>query len=179
MHISEKIIHSRIVLRHALPGDLEGVASLLDQLGYPLGRDAVREIYLELLDDPRARIWVAPSDDGLIGLMSLREYPALRLGGCFLNIEELVVDTRFRGLGIGARFLERALSHARDVGALRLEVHSSNKRESVKRRFYAKNGFMEAKSTTFRMDFDHMRNATQSGRTKSLASHALTAAKDS
>jgi ribosomal protein S18 acetylase RimI-like enzyme len=147
-----KTSETEIVFREATANDLEDVAFLLGHLGYPLHPDQLKEIYLLLLSDQQSRILLALDGSRAVGMIHLRAHPALRLNGYHVSIEELVVHPEFRGRGIGKELLDAAVLYARMRNAVLLEVHTSNKRESLRRGFYAKNGFVQAHSTLYRRE---------------------------
>ena len=76
----------------------------------------------------------------------------MRLAGCMVTIDELVVTAGARGAGIGARMLELAKAEAARVGARRLELHTARRRASYERGFYVKNGFAEVDSAVMRWE---------------------------
>ncbi|MBP8644613.1 MAG: GNAT family N-acetyltransferase [Syntrophobacteraceae bacterium] len=148
-----KETESRLTIRKAQDGDLEDVACLLTCLGYPLNPDELRSMYQTILHDPQMNVLLACLEHRAVGLITLRVFPSLRLNGFEVTIEELVVHPFCRGTGVGKTLLTRAVEYAKERGAVRLELHTSHKRESFKRRFYEKNGFSPAQSTLYRMDF--------------------------
>ncbi len=138
--------------RTARHEDLGAVAILLQHLGYPMTPSKVHESLSNVLRDPGIHVVVATSaDDEIIGLMTLRLFPALRLAGFQLSIEEMVVAPEYRDQGIGRQFLQYAFGYAQQKRVVRLEVLSSNQRESARRGFYIKNGFTLAESQVYRM----------------------------
>ena len=147
-----KTSETEVVFREAAADDLDAVASLLGYLGYPMRPDQLKEIYLLLLSDPQSRILLALNDTQPVGLIHLRTHPALRLNGYHVWIEELVVHPESRGRGIGKELLDAAALYARMRDAVLIEVQTSNKRESLRRGFYVKNGFHEAQSTLYRRE---------------------------
>ena len=135
--------------------DLEDVVQLLHHLGYPMSARKVHESLAEVLRDPGIHMELATStDDRVIGLMTLRLFPVLRLGGLQLSIEEIVVAPEYRSRGVGRRLLSYAVSYARQKQVVRLEVLSSKQRESAKRGFYVKNGFTPVESQVYRLQMD-------------------------
>ena len=144
------------VIRSATGMDAEPVLELMAELGYPeLSRARFLETYREVLENPNMFLLVAEDEDHrLIALASLTSRPQLRLAGRLVNIDELVVADRVRGLGVGGRILAAAQGMARQLGARRLELETNRARESYRRRFYVKNGFLEADSALMRIDYE-------------------------
>lgn len=145
--------HLPVAFRPAQIEDVESVAMLLNDLGYPLALAGLRWTFQRVLREEAIQVVLAVSPAGeVVGLMTLHRFPALRLGGLQVSIEELVVAERHRGCGIGRQFLQHAVEYAHRQGAVRLEVCSSLARESSRRGFYLKNGFKAAESRIYRHD---------------------------
>ena len=144
----------RMRLRLANSDDLESIALMMDYLGYPARPSELKLILSDILSNPAMKLFLAVYTDGKpIGLINLHCLPALRLKGYQVSIEELVVHPDFRGQAIGKRLLDFAREYAEEKGAVRLEVTISNKRESFRRKFYKKNGFEDAGSSVYRINF--------------------------
>lgn len=144
----------RIELRPAQTNDLETIALMMDYLGYPVLPSELKPILSDILSNPAIKLFLAVYTDGKpMGLISLHCYPALRLKGYQISIEELVVHPDFRGQGVGKKLLNFARKYAEEKGAVRLEVTTSNKRKSFRRKFYTKNGFEDAGSSVYRINF--------------------------
>jgi GNAT superfamily N-acetyltransferase len=132
---------------------LDAVAELLSQLGYPVGPSVMASHYAEVLKSRETKIFLAEiKESGVAGMISLVRFPALRLNGYQMCIEEMVVDHAYRGMGIGGRLLRFVAAFAREQGAVMLEVLTNRKRESFQRRFYEKHGFSLSDHAVFRMD---------------------------
>jgi GNAT superfamily N-acetyltransferase len=139
-----------LLIRQASPDDLEVVAFLLNDLGYPLNPAQVRNTFMMLLRDPQAKILLATRGRQVVGMVSLHSYTALRLNGCQVTVEELVVHPNFRGRGIGQELIAAAYRYAEMAGAVRIELKTGDTRESFKRGFYDKNGFERADIILYR-----------------------------
>lgn len=151
--------HLPVAFRQANVEDAASVAMLLNDLGYVLSLAKVRQTLQILLREQAMQVVLAVSPaDEVVGLMTLHRFPALRLGGLQVSIEELVVAERHRGCGIGRQLIQHAVAFARRLGAVRLEVCSSLGRESSRRGFYLKNGFQVADSRIYRY---HMQQGTE------------------
>jgi GNAT superfamily N-acetyltransferase len=142
-----------LVLRPAVDADAESARTLIRELGYGgLDEQTFSRSFASVLADPTQHAWVAEKDGHVVGLMSLSVRPQLRLGGCIVTIDEIVVTEHARGEGIGSRLLEFAKAEATRVGARRLELHTARRRPSYARGFYAKNGFTEVDSAVLRWE---------------------------
>jgi GNAT superfamily N-acetyltransferase len=141
-------------VRRAHLNDLDAVIHLLDDLDYQIQeRERLECLWEDVFRDNTAwGIFVAVQSGKPVGFVTVNVRPALRLGGRVASIEELVVEKRFRGSGVGSALLDGALSFADSLDCLRIEVLSSRRRESYKRSFYAKRGFSEHPSAIFRKE---------------------------
>lgn len=72
-----------------------------------------------------------------------------RLSGLKVEIDELVVSIDKRGLGLGGELIRFMLNRANELGAKEVIISSNRERESYKRDFYKKHGFIEKNSAFF------------------------------
>jgi len=114
-------------LRKAEPRDKEGIENLFlmmlrsvykkeDVQGYEPG-------YLDkFFKDDRSWIYVAESEGNLVGYLSIEQHPD------FLYLDDLCIDEKYRGLGIGTEFLKTAQKDAseKNIPQIRLHVEKSN-----------------------------------------------------
>ncbi|WP_170920483.1 GNAT family N-acetyltransferase [Desulfacinum hydrothermale] len=144
----------KFTFRDAGADDLMDVLALLLHLGYPCPSHELAPVYRALLDDSHYRCILAlvPGDDVVAGMVTFRTLPTLRLAGVQTTIEELVVLPPWRGLGLGSALVGLAMAVAESQGASRLEVITSEQRESTRRRFYEKVGLQRAMSRVYRLD---------------------------
>ena len=106
------------------------------------------EVFDRLLDGVRGQVLVAEDDGELLGLASVTFNLAMRYGGEYCQLEELVVDPAARGKKVGALLVEATIESARgrgcaEIGAYLVEATEHN------RPFYEKFGF-EAVGTEMR-----------------------------
>lgn len=142
------------LFREARAEDLDAVNDLLKTLGYDVSRERLAPIYAQLLNDPRYRCLLAVShpEGRVVAMITLRRLPCLRLAGEQVAIEELVVRQEWRGRGVGRALTAYAIAYAASCGAVRVEVLTSEERESTRRGFYEKAGFLHAQSRVYRVD---------------------------
>lgn len=115
------------------------LAQLLDQLieVSVVNSQSCHALFHSLLESDRGAVLVAEEEGQLLGVITASFNPAIRYGGSYAQIEELVVDEAGRGKGIGARLVEAMIEEARqrqckDIGLYALEHN---------RPFYEKLGF--------------------------------------
>ncbi|MFB2765706.1 GNAT family N-acetyltransferase [Marinobacter shengliensis] len=91
-----------------------------------------------LLDSNEHRIWVADSDEAVVGW--LHAYLAVRVGVApFVEIAGLIVDEQYRGNGIGSKLVEAAIFWAKSIG-VSVRVRSNSMRDAT-HKFYQAQGF--------------------------------------
>ncbi|MCX7965096.1 MAG: GNAT family N-acetyltransferase [Syntrophorhabdaceae bacterium] len=151
----KKLSHTTKI-RDAHLDDMDIIIELFGDLNYEIhNTDGFRRLF-EIMVEER-NTWGLFVADNLekqepVGFVSVNIRPCLRLEGLMASIEELVVKKEFRGMGIGSMLLEKAISFANEHYCKRIEVLSSTWRESYKREFYIKNGFIEHSSAVFRIN---------------------------
>ena len=134
--------------RHAEPADAAALADLTTQLGYPATADELAE-RLETLDTRDGALIVAEAGDTrgesrVIGWIHVRSL--VLLTGPHAEIDGLVVDEAFRGLGIGEALMNRAEQWAAERGQTQVYVRSNVIREGA-HRFYARLGYERVKTS--------------------------------
>jgi ribosomal protein S18 acetylase RimI-like enzyme len=139
-------------VRRARPGDASHVFALVDQLGYTPDHRGFDEVFAQVVRHPEAAVFVAVEGLRVIGYLSLSQRPQIRLGGRAAHIDELVVDEKRRGEGVGTALLEAALSHARGLGCKRVDLSTARSRQSYQRGFYVAHGFKEVDSALLRIE---------------------------
>ncbi|MEJ2735572.1 MAG: GNAT family N-acetyltransferase [Anaerolineae bacterium] len=135
-----------IAIRTATGTDVHRLAMLCGQLGYPSTSAQVRQRLDELQQNEDQVVFVAEEVGGqVVGWVQVFGRQLLvvdrhaELGG-------LVVDEGHRGLGVGARLMERAEDWARARGCETLYVRSNVVREDA-HRFYEVIGYNQIKTS--------------------------------
>ncbi|MCY1396283.1 putative acetyltransferase [compost metagenome] len=129
-------------VRTASPNDATALAQLLQQLGAndPVPDPAVLTQRLRL-QNPTQTTLVAERDGCLLGTCTLHliEHIAHNFARSAI-LEDMVVDSRARGQGIGQALIGHAVEQARHWGCYKLALSSHQDRETAQR-FYAALGF--------------------------------------
>ncbi|TCC06041.1 GNAT family N-acetyltransferase [Kribbella soli] len=113
-------------IREARSTDASAINELLDQLGYPQAAEATTAARIQSWsDDPAGAVYVADTDQGLLGVIAVHTCPFFERDGTWARIVALVVSSQARRQGIGARLVAAAESFATHHGCLRIEVTSS------------------------------------------------------
>lgn len=149
----ENAIIQSIGVRPALEADAASVAKILRATGWFEHLEAEefgdtesriqRHIGLCRADDSHS-IYVAENAQGdLVGYASAHWLPYLFLSGPEGYLSELFVEETHRGKGIGKKLLGAIVSESKRRGCSRLMLITSRSRESYKREFYSKEGWVE------------------------------------
>ncbi len=129
-----------MLLRSLELADVEEVAVLCGQLGYPSTAEQVRSRLGPLLKDPEHRVMMAQHDSGkLVGWLHALVHKSL-LSDPTCIIDALVTDEKHRGRGIGRLLLADAETWARTRGCRRVSL-LSNVTRSETHGFYQHLGY--------------------------------------
>lgn len=138
---------NRMIVRTAQRGDAGAVAALSAQLGYDEAVDEIRKRIEDIRAQGNGEVYVAvvPPDIvvGWVQVFSLLlvELPPLaEVGG-------IVVDSRYRRIGVGRSLMEAAEQWARQNGLATLRLRSNVQREDA-RAFYRRLGYAEIAAST-------------------------------
>lgn len=106
-----------ITIRPAKAADEDRCLALLSMLRQAPPEPAWGTVFRQLLDGERGIVLVADEDGALLGSAALSFNLAMRYGGIYAQLEELIVDPAARGRSLGGMLLEAAIAAARDKGA--------------------------------------------------------------
>ena len=124
-----------------LPAVLELYAQLGEDDGHVLTPDQARAIYARMRAYPDYRIYLAELDGRAVGTFALLVMDNLgHLGARSAVLEDVVVDARLRGQGIGKQMMECANRLCLDKGCYKMTFSSNRNREAA-HRFYESLGF--------------------------------------
>lgn len=139
-------------VRTAQTGDFTGVLALLPILNPedpPTDRTKALEAWDSILGNPSLTYLVAEAPGGIIGACLLAILPNLTRGvRPFGVIENVVVDSRFRRMGVATRLLEHAKTLSVVAGCYKLMLMSNNKRTEA-HRLYERIGFEKVSKAGF------------------------------
>ncbi len=115
------------------------LTSLADATGGSIS-DNAGSTFLSLVDGSRGEILVAEEDGIILGMASVSYNLAMRHGGEYCQLEELIVDPQARGKNLGGQLVQMTVTRARargcgDYGLYLVETTEHN------RSFYEKYGF--------------------------------------
>jgi len=100
---------------------------------------------------PSTILYVARSDDGIVGTLTLVVFRSLTGARCW--IEDVVVDEGARGRGVGEALVEAALDGARRASARTADLTSNPSREGANR-LYQRCGFVQRITNVYRFSLE-------------------------
>ena len=131
-------------VRLARPGDFDAVLALYAQLHPDDGatpRERSRTVFEHILSQPHLELIVAQAKDAVIGTCYLNIIANLsRAASPYGVLENVVVDQRIRGQGIGQAIVAFALARAWQAGCYKVMLQTGSRREST-HGFYRSCGF--------------------------------------
>lgn len=142
-----------VKIREIEKNDLEkGFLTSLDSLrkASDLESGKAKEIFDNIKSNPYHRIFVAITDEKIVGSTTLFIEPKfIHKGGFVGHIEDVVIDKQYQGKGIGEKLIKAALDFAKSNGCYKTILDCS---EDVMP-FYEKIGFKKHSNA---MRFDHI-----------------------
>lgn len=135
-----------VAIRAAGESDLPAVLRLYGQPevddGQILELDVATAIFRRFANYPNYRLFVAEIDDHVVGSYALLVMDNLgHMGAPSAIAEDVMVDPRCQGHGVGQAMMEHAMKVARAAGAYKLVLSSNVKRERA-HAFYERLGFV-------------------------------------
>jgi GNAT superfamily N-acetyltransferase len=144
-----------VSIRFAVAEDREACIELLEELA-GTSRESlsvnVGEAFDQLLTRERGEIFLAVEDQEFLGMATVSYNLAMRYGGEYCQLEELIVDPAARGKKIGALLMEAVVARARERGCGEFGLYLVESTEH-NRPFYEKFGFV-AVGTEMRQRLD-------------------------
>lgn len=116
------------VIRKAGPGDVEALASLMGELGYPTSSGSMRARLARIFEHPAYRTLVAERDGLVVGMVGLETGHYYEMDGGYARISALVVNSSHRRLGVGDALVQAAESEAGRAGASHIFLNSGTDR---------------------------------------------------
>jgi GNAT superfamily N-acetyltransferase len=132
-------------VRAAIQSDVEAIARLAGELGYPSTEAQVRARLDSIEGHAHHATFVAVSSGGeVVGWIDLCQVRSLTTDPR-AEITGLVVDSGIRGAGVGQLLVERGEAWAREMGLTTIGLHSNIIRERA-HGFYLRLGYAVIKS---------------------------------
>lgn len=129
---------------------LNNLLKQLDNTAIPLTKTDVKDIIIS----SASRLFVARRMDNkqIIGMLTLIIFriPFVKKG----LLEDIVVDEKYRGKGIGTKLIATAISQAHKEGVKYLDFTSRPERVTANR-LYKRLGFKKRETNVYRLIFDY------------------------
>lgn len=136
-------------IRKATSQDIDKLASLMGELGYPTTREQMHIRFHNIEAAPDHYTLVADYEGEIVGMIGFHTGFSYNDDGIYARIIALVVDSNYRSKGIGKLLLTEAENCARNLGATGIGLNSGNRSERERaHQFYKDRGY-SAKSTGF------------------------------
>ena len=132
-------------IRYYRPGDVQEIAELSGQLGYPCTAGAMQGYLQALQDRLEHALFVAEVKDGSIAGWIHVYHTRLIFRQPFAEVGGLVVGEPYRGMGIGKSLVLEAEKWARAAGCDLLRIRSNVKRVGA-HDFYEHLGYVVLKT---------------------------------
>jgi len=136
-----------VTIRNAEIGDKARCLELLDALGAATGSSTgsrntpvASDVFELLLGGERGQIIVAEEAGTILGMATVSYNLAVRYGGEYCQLEELIVDGAARGKNVGGHLVQKTIDNARKRGCAEYGLYLLESTEH-NRAFYAKYGF--------------------------------------
>ena len=129
-----------LITRPATPADEDCFMDLFAQLmeSAPEKEDMLRPAFRQLVDNPdRGAVLLAEDESVIHGLITFSYNFAIRYGGFYAQIEELVVDAAARGKHTGATLVQASIAASREHGCKEIGLYAMPHNQP----FYEKQGF--------------------------------------
>jgi len=124
------------------PIDVDAIAGLLEELGYPRESRFVEERIKLWHEDPDASLFLASSGDRIVGLLALRFLTPFESAVRVARLMVLSVTAAARRSGIASALVDAAAAAAEAAGCSKLEV-TTNCRRNDAHGFYEGTGFQQ------------------------------------
>ncbi len=133
-----------VTIRPARPEDFDAIYPLLCQLWTEkrFDKERLQAIFSGQFAEGK-RFLVAVEDDSVVGFASMFSRENFEHAGRLATIDELVVDEKLRGSGVGSALIAQLEKIAKNEGSVMIELTTSTRRVAA-HRFYEKCGYMMA-----------------------------------
>lgn len=135
----------RMKIRNATENDAAQLTTLLAQMGskFEMSLKAMTE-RISAFNSKGHQILVAEMNDSIIGLIAFGCYEQFRISGSCCHIDTLVIDSKYRGQGVGKKLIASAEKYATEYGAITIELITANfRRNSGTHSFYKSLGYKD------------------------------------
>ena len=136
-------MQDQLGIRSAQIKDVNVVASLLAQMGYPQEISILSPKIEQLIADENEVFLVAEIDERVCGFISMHYVPQLAVKGDYARVSYFCVDENYRSQKIGQKLLSYVEELAQKRQCDRVELRSADYRKDA-HRFYLNNGYIDS-----------------------------------
>ncbi|RXJ04509.1 GNAT family N-acetyltransferase [Anaerobacillus alkaliphilus] len=137
------------MIREAREKDVEGLAELMGDLGYPTESSEMENRMYTIFSKNDYKTYVYEEDGNLHGMIGMILCHRFEKSESYIRIIAFVVKSEFRGNGIGSKLLNAAENWAKQKGANMMTLNSGNRSERKEsHQYYLRKGF-EGSATGF------------------------------
>jgi GNAT superfamily N-acetyltransferase len=129
-----------MIIRSAQSEDVDALANLMAELGYPTSSEQMRRRFKAISHDASNGTLVAEREGKVLGMVGLRIERSYGSDDSYVQIRDFVVGSEHRGKGVGRTLLSAAEDWARRRGA-RDVMLTTHKRRTDAHRFYRSMGY--------------------------------------
>jgi ribosomal protein S18 acetylase RimI-like enzyme len=131
-----------LIIRFCIKEDFASIFGLLCQLWPDMDLDykKMQEVYKQAIVSDKQKLIVGIYKSNIVGFCSLTIKNNLWQAGNLAYIDELVVDKRYRGQGIGKQLIDKITAIAKENRCKRIELDTAFHRKDA-HRFYEKIGY--------------------------------------
>lgn len=133
---------SGVKIRSAFLNDSLAIACLMSQLGYPTSEDEMKARLEAILLDSGYMTFVAECQKEVVGVIGVGVQRYYEKNGTYGRLLALVVDEKWRGLGIGGSLVAEAERWLKEREVSSIVVNSGKQRNEA-HRFYKRLGYEE------------------------------------
>jgi ribosomal protein S18 acetylase RimI-like enzyme len=131
-----------VLIRNVRPDEVQALATLIAQLGYPTSEEAVARRVERFQASNADRLAVAEMDGQAVGLAGLHISLAVEYDDPVAKLSAIVVDERYKGRGIGRALVAEMEAEARRRGCCLIFLTTAERRKDAQS-FYRQLGFEE------------------------------------
>lgn len=129
-----------MIVREAGKEDIEALADLMTELGYPTSTQEMGRRFAEISADPSYDTLVAEQDGKVLGMVGLHVESFYEKDGPNARIMAFVVGSEHRDRGVGRALISAAEDRAKQRGAKDIML-TTHKRRAGAHEFYRRMGY--------------------------------------
>ncbi|MGP4071584.1 GNAT family N-acetyltransferase [Piscibacillus sp. B03] len=131
------------MIREATIEDVQGLADLMGELGYPTSDKKMKQRFSKINKHPDYHTLVYEVEGKLVGMSGMIRAFRYEDDDSYVRIVSMVVKESVRGKGFGRELLKASENWAKNQGCQMVTLNSGNRNERKEAHdFYKRNGFI-------------------------------------